>query len=264
MARNRSRFVTLMTVGCVFLIAALPAWFLLRQIPGKDPVGAAIGAAMGTFAVAACGLTLIFVAISEQRRRPVDKRLREIPDFLDRKHLVFDCNGLEFTIAPEVVRGDCTVVVAFQNRFEGEAECDLFVQIRGSVDRRLAIGCDGGAYGTARFTLGIPRQFHGKNMAVFLGGRNRYPNGRQAMLRPFAGTPLKPRIRRWETWLEVISSIATPIIAVRSPTQVFWQMPDFILNETMVDGAGPVDVRIHWRPGDDGEVEGLSAVPPGV
>lgn len=203
------------------------------------------------------------------------------PDYL--KAIVgraFECEGLCFSVVPDVEGDVAELHVFWQNRFARRCELTitlqrmaLFALSRRSLETLAAtIGCEGGAFGVTRIPVGVPTKLQGRKKPFEIAASVRYPEGRGEMLRFRAGqqvssegsraavgtaatflgpyglvlTGLMPRRRMRLRYPKDVRETAP--VSAHPRTEIFWAPGDPVIEQHALAGIGHESERVFLSP----------------
>jgi hypothetical protein len=119
-------------------------------------------------------------------------RKDKVPDYLARiAPRYFERDGFCFAIVPQVVKGNCTMQVYFQNRYDQPCSAQILIRASSGLfsgrpdlsDVALGISCGPAEFGCSAIPWAIPESLQGKATSLSLYAGVKYPNGRGTLLR---------------------------------------------------------------------------------
>jgi hypothetical protein len=119
-------------------------------------------------------------------------RKDKAPNFLARiTPRYFERDGFCFAIVPCVSKGECSMQIYFQNRYDQPCSAQILIRSSSGLfsgranlsDIALGLTCEPAAFGRSTIPWSIPIDLQGKSVSLSLFGSVKYPSGRGTLLR---------------------------------------------------------------------------------
>ena len=182
--------IFLLVIGCGLIAVGITCLVLSLSLDFPNDDEAVLSGWMVCLGFSASGIFVVWIAVNTAFRKQYSPLPEFFHDYLNsRQEVVFDCNGIEFTILGIPSSGTNQVTIYFQNRYLGDALVELKFHFL-KIDQRcwLQFSCPGGGVGVVCGTIGVPAPFHEMPLEALISGTVQFSPDRGPMARPDRGT----------------------------------------------------------------------------
>lgn len=184
-------------------------------------------------------------------------RKDKVPDFLYRvTPRYFERDGFCFAVVPQVVNGDCSMHIFFQNRYDRPCSAQLLIRASSGLfsgrpelsDISLGLSCGPAEFGRSTIPWAVPQNLQGKKVSLSLYAGVKYPDGRGTLLRYRDGLRVgSVGMDAWREGLQIAGALGGALVISR-PARIKLTLPSGV-SSSMQDAIS-VDTKVIWKLGD--------------
>jgi hypothetical protein len=184
-------------------------------------------------------------------------RKDKAPNFLSRiTPRYFERDGFCFAIGPQIVNGNCSMQIYYQNRYDQSCSAQILIRASSGLfsgrpdlsDITLGVSCGPAEFGCSTIPWAIPENLQGKVVSLSLYAGVKYPNGRGKLLRYKDGLRVGAvGTDVWREGLQIAGAVGGALVISR-PARIKFPLPAGV--STFKQETISAETKTIWKLGE--------------